>query len=78
MTEHIHKYMRVKLSETYTVFKCMIPGCPHYICRELVIGRQSICWKCEEPMILTMRSTTLKKPHHLGCTREVSSGTGNI
>jgi len=69
--DHIHKYMRVNLGKNgYVVFKCMIPGCPHYIRRELAVGRQSICWRCGRPMTLTMANTLLKKPHHLDCRRE--------
>lgn len=85
---HVHKYMRVIIGgrkivvrdgKKYIektggteVFKCMIPGCSHFKVRELVLGAQSICWKCGGELILNMENTTLKKPTHLWCrkTRE--------
>ena len=63
---HIHKYQKAKLGN-FVVFKCMLPGCPHYIRRELVIGRESICWNCNTKMILTMANTVLKRPTHEEC-----------
>lgn len=85
---HVHKYRRVLLGGTKVVrrdgrrylekcpgtevFKCMIPGCPHYLSRELAVGRDSVCWKCGETLTLNMENTTLKNPTHLYCrkTRE--------
>jgi len=71
LIEHVHKYMRVKLGKKkdFIVFKCMIPGCTHYLQRDLVVGRESICWVCGELMTLSMKTTTLKYPHHSYCTK---------
>ena len=70
-SNHIHKYERVRLGRGgYKVFKCMLPGCPHYIRKELVVARESLCWRCNEPMILSVRDVEYKRPHHKGCTRK--------
>lgn len=85
MSDHVHKYYRTELGKTrvvrkdgkrylekkpgYPVFKCALPGCPHFIARELAIGRKSVCWKCNGEMVLNMENTTLKKPTHKECRR---------
>lgn len=70
MKDHIHKYMRVVIGKNgFVVMKCMIPGCRHFISRELAVGRESICWKCGAALVLTMENTTAKKPVHDECKR---------
>lgn len=81
LPKHIHKYMRVRLGgfgrklkipkeERYTVYKCMKPGCKHYIRVELVLGQFNECWRCGKIMIMNQWSATFKKPHCRDCTRE--------
>jgi hypothetical protein len=54
MKKHTHKYERTELgSKGYTVYKCMIPDCPHFIEPRLVVGRLSICHGCDGELILT-------------------------
>jgi hypothetical protein len=68
-SEHVHKYKRVKLgSKGYTVYKCMKPGCTHYIRQELVTGMKTICWRCEQEQIMSPKMATQAKPHCLECT----------
>ena len=83
--EHVHKYQLITLGGTrvvkkdgqkhiekcsgYIVFKCMIPNCTHFISKDLVIGRKSICWKCNEPVVLNTENTRLKKPTHVECRK---------
>ena len=68
--KHIHKYQRIKYKPSgYTVYKCMLPNCPHFIpIKELVIGRPSICWRCGGPFTMS-QATLLKKPHCPECKR---------
>lgn len=67
MSEHIHKYKKIKMGEDYKVYKCTLPGCPHYIRPELVVGRFSLCWMCEESFVMTEVSATRLKPKCQGC-----------
>lgn len=65
MNNHrIHKYYRVVLGKLkdYIVYKCALPNCSHFVQRELAVNRQSLCWKCERPFILSLRDLTLAKP----------------
>jgi hypothetical protein len=65
---HIHKYQRAKLGSKYIIYKCTLPDCSHFIRKELVPGRRSICWYCNEPFILTKASLRLKSPN-CGCRK---------
>lgn len=51
------------------VYKCMIPGCTHYISRDLVQGRYSICWVCDKQMVMTSQSVTMVRPRHFECMK---------
>jgi len=64
-----HKYIRVLIGKTGNIYyKCAIVGCPHYLKKELVEGRWSICHRCGQPLEMTKRALTLKKPHCEDCT----------
>jgi len=42
-----HKYERIERKSDHVVYKCMLPGCPHFLpYEELAIGRISLCWGC--------------------------------
>lgn len=87
--DHVHKYIRVilggkkivridgkrfiKPKEGYVVYKCILPGCNHYVPRELAVGRKSICWFCGGELVLNMENTTKKKPTHVYCRRSKAS-----
>jgi len=66
---HFHKYERTKIGENYFVFKCMVPGCNHYIQRKLAVNRIAACWRCDQPFILTKYSLKRKRPHCINCTK---------
>lgn len=67
--EHVHKYKRAKLGKDYLVYKCMLPNCPHYLPRKLVVGRQSLCWICAGQFIMSTESSSMTRPHCPQCTR---------
>ena len=61
---HLHRYQKKKLGKNgYTVFKCMVAGCSHYIRKELAEGQIAECNRCHEPFILNKASIQLSKPH---------------
>lgn len=55
----VHKYRKAKLGNKI-IYRCMIPDCPHYVRRELVTSRMSICWNCNQPFILPGAPSLLK------------------
>ena len=66
--EHTHKYEK-KMLGSHMVFKCAIPGCHHYIRKELAEGRFSVCWRCEETFVLDKVALGLRRPHCIPCTK---------
>lgn len=79
--EHLHKYLRViqdkrKDGSTYVVYKCILPGCTHWLRRELLISRLSICWRCGTEMILNTEALTMKKPRHFECRGRSATQNG--
>ena len=64
---HIHKYLRIKYPTGFTIFRCILEDCPHWIREELVLKRKCICWRCGNPFV--MHRTDLKKPHCENCTK---------
>lgn len=65
-----HKYERIKLgNKGFEVFKCMLRDCAHWIRKELVVGRETICWRCGDALVMTKFTATMKKPHCKKCTR---------
>lgn len=81
-SDHIHKYKRINFSKSkekgkeYWIYKCVKPGCTHYIPVELSEGLVCECNKCDNIMVITKavlnggyRRTPLAKPHCPDCLR---------
>ena len=66
-SKHIHKYKRIKYKSGFTIFRCMLIDCTHFIRAELILNRKSICWRCDSSFI--MRRIDIVKPHCEECTR---------
>lgn len=77
MAKHVHKYKKVKLGKgkDYVVYACALPDCTHYLPSDLIVGKQSLCWRCGDKFIINERNRNLKKPHCRNCT---ASKTGKI
>jgi hypothetical protein len=66
---HLHKYERVILGKNnYTVFRCILPLCQHYIRIELAGGKMCICNRCDKVMQLNSKNMKLRFPHCTDCT----------
>ena len=51
--KHVHKYRRITTVKGKGIWRCVLPGCKHVIYQEeLLPGRESVCWMCEQPMII--------------------------
>ena len=53
--QHVHKYERGLLGNDHEIYKCMLPGCRHYMPNVfLVIGQLSMCWgNCGNAVMMT-------------------------
>jgi hypothetical protein len=65
--KHIHKLKRVTYKSGNSIFFCTLPDCPYKSKTELVLGKRSICWRCNEPFIMNDYSLRLAKPHCENC-----------
>lgn len=61
---HAHKYHRV--TTTFgKVWACALPDCTHYMpqhMENLLPGKQSICWNCEEIFVLNPMNMKDEQP----------------
>lgn len=67
---HVHKYYRATLSFG-KVWACFLSDCNHYMpqhMEELVKGKFSICWNCDEKFILTPFHMKQDKPICMDCS----------
>lgn len=73
MSKHVHRLRQ----HTYTkgpqkgrvIYFCQLPGCKVKIDRELALGEQTRCHRCDTPFTMNEASIRLVKPHCLDCTR---------
>ena len=61
MIEHLHKYKKKNLTkskdkEPYYVFACV--ECPSTIRRDLAIGKEARCFKCNQPFLITAKQAS--------------------
>ena len=66
-TKHTHQYMRVKIKES-VVYRCMIPGCTHYIPKALLINRIANCPYCGNDFLITRELARRERLHCSSCT----------
>jgi len=64
--KHVHQYKKIKKSE---IFRCIKPGCRHYLRKEFAIGAISICPRCGGTFQLNNRNMKLEMPHCADCTQ---------
>lgn len=72
---HPHKYRKAKLTFG-TVWACSLPDCNHYMPQhmsELVAGKRSICWGCDEVFVMTPESMRDEFPKCDDCRGEVTT-----
>lgn len=65
--DHIHKFKRLKYKTGNTIFFCALPDCNQKMNISLALGKRSLCWRCNEPFIMTEYSLRLAKPHCENC-----------
>jgi len=66
---NIHKYMKVNGKES-VIYRCMEPGCSHWIRSIFIVNRIAKCWYCGNNFIITKELARLTKPHCDNCTNK--------
>ncbi len=69
----IHKYQRTTLGKNFLIYRCMVPGCSHYVSAKLMLNRICECWRCGNPMVIDKYSAHLAKPHCENCVERTDS-----
>jgi hypothetical protein len=72
MGQHIHRYHRINIARKgnpkYWVMQCNLPHCTHYtqmatkVSAPSMVGKISICNKCQQQFELTRKSLQKAKP----------------
>lgn len=68
MNHKIHKYNRKRFPNKTVYYKCVLPGCTHYLFEDLIWNKIMICNQCGDDFILTKRKQNQAKPKCLSCT----------
>ena len=67
-----HKYLRIKVKGRTSIstyrWRCVLPGCHHYLLEDFIVGAVCICWRCGDDFVID-KVTKLLKPHCRKCTR---------
>lgn len=76
--KHTHKYQRETLGKDYIIYKCVLPGCTHYLPLPLIVGKVSICWNCGMEFIIRKGKNGInKKPKCENCVNHKSKNEEN-
>ncbi len=68
--KHIHRYEKTVMGKNgYTVFRCNLPNCMHYVAAKLAEGKATICNRCGSEMILDRRAMKFVKPYCVDCVK---------
>ena len=63
---HTHTYVRYKSRPGY--FRCDSPDCTHFIDKESVLGKISLCTTCGEQFLLSREDLKRARPKCLNCS----------
>lgn len=63
--QHIHTYVQFKARPGY--FRCAAPDCSHFLIREMVIGKYSLCPGCDNKFIIDFENSELRTPKCIMC-----------
>ncbi len=67
-SRHIHTYVRKGKGRSARQYMCANPHCIHYVNRELLRGKESVCSVCHKTVILlTPDQLQLAKPRCIMC-----------
>lgn len=59
--KHTHKYRKLRSQ----IWACALPDCTHHLppnVAELIEGKYSICWICDQPLIMGDKEIRMDKP----------------
>src|SRR5215471_1359478 len=66
VVNHIHTYVKYKGRPGF--YRCNAPDCTHFIDKESITGKISLCSLCGEQMILNREALRRAKPRCINCS----------
>lgn len=63
---HIHTYVKYKGKPGY--FKCDAQDCTHWVDKELIVGKLSLCTQCHSQFQLTRDDLRRSRPRCINCS----------
>lgn len=67
--DHTHTYVRWKTTKLgVTYFRCNHANCTHFIDKELIVGKTTLCSNCGGQFILSRDDLRRAKPKCLDCS----------
>jgi len=69
MASHTHQFQRRTLGKAkdYVVYACVHPKCNTYYPEDLIVGKESVCNRCKDTIIVVKRNSSGKIPHRPHC-----------
>lgn len=69
--KHVHSYKKVNIGagRDYYVFQCQDPSCSHYLPAALVLGKLSLCPRCDDPFVMGENHLAQTLPYCNNCKK---------
>lgn len=71
VANHIHTYVKYKSKPGY--FKCDAPDCTHWVDKELIVNKLSLCTLCGSQFQLTRDDLRRSRPRCINCSNTKKS-----
>jgi len=78
MSDHKHKYYKETTRKGLFLFRCGLEKCSHFVHEGIIIGRESLCWRCGESFVITKQTTRNKYFHCFDCTKRKTVEESNV
>lgn len=66
VVNHVHTYVKYKGRPGF--YRCDAPDCTHFIDKESILGKYSLCTECGSQMILTKDDLRRARPKCFNCS----------
>lgn len=76
-TKHVHRYKRFVWPNGSRAYRCILPGCTHFIAEHLILGREALCPRCGSIFVVNEKQSKLAKPH-CGCKNRLQQDSALV
>ena len=68
---HVHTYVKYKSRPRF--YRCDAPNCTHFLDKDALVGKLSLCTECGAQMILTSEDLKRVRPRCINCSDTVKA-----